>query len=72
MNKYQNCEVTVWEENPLTTETKYGGIILVCHENRIVYDNTLEKRVHIAKDLMIPEVRAKMFPNIKPIESPDN
>jgi len=54
-------------------DTKVGGIIMICHiEKRdVVYNNTMEKRVHLAKELLIPEIRAKMFPNIKNIEGVD-
>jgi len=72
MKKYEACVVEVWEEKPLTElDTKYGGIIMICHENRIVYDNTLEKRSKIAVEMMIPEIRKMMFPNIKAIDNPN-
>jgi len=73
LKKYQNTELYLSDNWLTPKDTKVGGIIMVCHVDKrdIVYNNTMEKRVHLSKELLIPEIRAKLFPNIKNIEGGD-
>jgi len=67
LKKYQNTELYLSDRWLTPKDTKVGGIIMIVHVEKrdIVYNNTLEKRVHLSKELLIPQIRAKLFPNIK-------
>merc|ERR1712226_1734516 len=53
LKRYQECELILSENHLTERDTKVGGIIMVCHVEKrdIVYDNTMVKRVHLAKEL---------------------
>ena len=52
--------VTIDKENPLP-ETSYGGVIVSAIEGRIRTNNTLETRLELIGELMLPEIRTLLF-----------
>ncbi|KAG0761848.1 hypothetical protein G6F57_007591 [Rhizopus arrhizus] len=42
-------------------ESSAGGVILSGHNGRITVDNTLDARLEIAKEEMLPQIRVALF-----------
>lgn len=57
------CSVQIDESRPLSGVT--GGIKVVGANGRIICDNTLDSRLNIVAEEVLPAIRASLFPSMK-------
>lgn len=50
-----------------TSESRLGGVVLLCHGNHIVFKNTVESRLDLCFADSKPDIREKLFPNMKAV-----
>ncbi|KAH6572455.1 hypothetical protein BASA50_007061 [Batrachochytrium salamandrivorans] len=58
----QSVKVTIDEGNPLPAES-YGGVTLSALDGRIKCSNTLESRLELLQEQMLPDIRVMLFGN---------
>lgn len=44
---------------------RLGGVMVTCHEGRIVCNNTLESRIEMVFGDFLPQIRGGLFPRRK-------
>lgn len=65
LNETHECTVEICEDVPLTSsETKLGGVMLYCGNNRIVITNTIDSRFQLCLAESIPDFRNILFPSL--------
>ncbi|KAI9101204.1 ATPase, V1/A1 complex, subunit E [Phlyctochytrium arcticum] len=55
-----NAQVTIDGENPLP-EKSAGGVVISAHDGRIRVNNTLETRLDLLAEQMLPDIRVLLF-----------